>query len=358
METALLFLLTYAVSFGCGLLARKLRLTAPFLVGGMIGVAVFNVLTGLGRSLGWMSIMIQIISGAFIGIGVRRENLGDIKGYLLPALTMLLGMMVINVLMSLIIRFTGGIDALTAMISCIPGGVTESVIIADEMGAVVPVVAVLQLVRCVFAIILFPPLIERLTRKERAQNAINREKTTISNPIKDIKKREVPMWKRSLLTLSVAAVGGTVGYFLDFIPVSVLIFAMLAVVLANFLGLPVGLSRRIKFFAQTSTGVYVGCRVTLEFARQMGSLIVPIIALMAGYLLFDTLLGLLLHWIFKMPKASSLFSCIPAGVSDTALIAFELVEDCTAIAFLQVVRLVSCIVLFPLMIRFVLSLGF
>ncbi len=358
MESLLLFLLTFCVSFGVGFLARKLRLTAPFLVGGMIGVAVFNVITGLGNSPSWMSLMIQVISGAFIGLGVKRENLKDFKGLVLPAITMLLGMMLINIAMSLMIRLSGGIDSLSAMIACIPGGVTESVIIADEMGADVPVVAVLQLVRCVFAIILFPPLIERLTRKERARNSDNRGKNTVSNQNKDIKHSEIPQWKRNVLTLSIAAAGGTLGYFLDFIPVSVLIFAMLAVVISNMLGLPVGLSRKVKVFAQASTGVYVGCRVTLDFARQMGSLIVPIIVLMAGYLLFDTLLGLLLHRLFGMQKAAGLFSCIPAGVSDTALIAFDLVDDCTAIAFLQVVRLVSCIVLFPLMIRFVIGLGF
>jgi len=358
MESLLLLLLTFCVSLGVGFIAKKLRLTAPFLVGGMIGVAVFNVLTGLGRSPGWMSLMIQVISGAFIGLGVKRENLKDVKGLLLPAITMLLGMMLINIAMSLIIRLSGGIDALTAMISCIPGGVTESVIIADEMGADVPVVAVLQLVRCVFAIILFPPLIERLTRKERAQNSINKKENPTDIKKEDTDKKTIPQWEKNVLTLAIAAVGGTVGYFLDFIPVSVLIFAMLAVVTANMLGLPVGLSKKVKIFAQASTGVYVGCRVTLEFAKQMGSLIVPIIALMAGYLLFDTLLGLLLHRIFRMQKAAGLFSCIPAGVSDTALIAFDLVDDCTAIAFLQVVRLVSCIVLFPVMIRFVLSLGF
>ena len=358
MKQLLLFLLTFAVSITGGLIGKKLHLTAPFQVGGIIGVAVFNVFTGIGYSPSWLSIIIQIISGAYIGLGIRKKDLSNVRALIVPASSMLLGMMIINVVMSLIIRALGGMDLMTAMVSCIPGGVTESVIIGDQMGADVPVVAVLQMVRTVFAIILFPPLISRLTRKDRVVKPVDEIKEAKPiEEVEEISKKEIEPWKKTLLTLAIASLGGFIGSFLTFIPVSVLIFSMIAVVAANLLGAPVGLPRSIKRFAQTCTGVYVGCRMTIEFARQMGNLIAPIVFLMLGYLVFNTLLGLLLYKLFRIPKTEALFSCLPAGVSDTALIATDLVNDCTSIAFLQIARLTSCILLFPLMIQFVVSLG-
>ena len=357
MKQLLLFLLTFAVAVICGLIGKKLRLTAPFQVGGIIGVAVFNVITGIGYSPSGLSIVIQVISGAFIGLGIKRRDLTNVRSLVVPAAVMLLSMMAINVIMSLVIRMLGGMDLSTAMVSCIPGGVTESVIIADQMGADVPIVAVLQMVRTVFSIVLFPPLIARLTRKDRAKKPVEAVEIKPELENSESTEKELEPWKKTILTLAIASAGGFVGSFLTFIPVSVLIFSMVAVVIANLLGAPVGLPRKVKYFAQSCTGVYVGCRMTMEFARQMGSLIAPIVFLMLGYLVLNTLLGLMLHRLFHIPKTEALFASIPAGVSDTALIALDLVDDCTSIAFLQVVRLVSCILLFPLMIQFVVSLG-
>ncbi len=226
---------------------------------------------------------------------------------------MLVGMMLINIIMSLIIRSFGGINLLTAMVSAIPGGVTESVIIADQMGADVPIVAVMQMVRTVFSILLFPPLIERLTRKDRAAKPI--ETITIEPELENDEatpKKELEPWKKTFLTMAIACVGGFVGSFLTFIPVSVLIFSMLAVVIANLLGAPMGLPRKVKLFAQTCTGVYVGCRMTMEFARQMGSLILPIISLMLGYLMFNTLLGALAASCFPSQESRSSFLLHPS----------------------------------------------
>jgi membrane AbrB-like protein len=349
-EGAFWFLLTFCISLAGGFVARRLKATAPFLVGGVIAVALFNVFFGKGYAPHGLSFVIQVFSGMYIALGIKREDVKEIRTLALPAVVMILCMLGINIVMSLCMRLSDpAMDLLTAMVSSIPGGVTESVVIADQMGADVPTVAILQMVRSVFAIMLFPPLIARLTRKERME-------VETGNAKKSGTVKAPATWRKSLVTVAIAAIGGAIGNYVPHVPVSVLIFSMLAVAIANFCGVPVGVPSWMKKGAQVCTGVYVGCRVTMEFAKGMGTLVVPIILLLAGYLVFNTMLGLLLAKVFHLDKTAALFACIPAGVSDTALIAFDLTDDCTSIAFLQIVRLVSCILVFPQVIALVVSL--
>jgi uncharacterized membrane protein AbrB (regulator of aidB expression) len=50
-------------------------------------------------------------------------------------------------------------------------------------------------------------------------------------------------------------------------------------------------------------------------------------------------------------KGVSLFSAIPAGASDIALVASEMHYQSPAIALFQLVRLISCMTIFPIVIK-------
>jgi len=50
-------------------------------------------------------------------------------------------------------------------------------------------------------------------------------------------------------------------------------------------------------------------------------------------------------------KGIAMFCMIPAGVSDIALVASEMHYQSPVIALLQMVRLLSCITIFPIVIK-------
>lgn len=338
------FSISVLVSFLGGMIAKRLKVAAPLQVGGIIAVAVFNVIFGTATSVQGVSFYMQVVSGALLGCGMKRDKMADLRRLLLPAATMVLGMICINFFMGNVVRLTsgGGMDYLTAFICCIPGGVTESVIIADQMGADVPIVALFQLVRTVFSLLAFPSLIISLSRKEEKDECVTKPE---AKTVYDV--------KRVAITLIVATLGGVVGTFVP-LPASVLVFSLLAVSVLNVQTGIASVPRPFKSVAQILTGVYVGSRVTEAYVFSMAELVFPLMVMMALYLVCNTVLGLFLAKVYHQDKTTMLFACTPAGASDIALIASDYLEGAAgaSIALMHIIRLSSCIVLFPLCIRF------
>lgn len=354
MDTELLwhFLLTVLISAAGGFLAKKLRLSAPLLVGGLIAVALFSITTSMAHSYKWVSFILQIISGGLIGTTINRKNVLDIKKLFVPAIFMVSGMFLVNVLLGNIIYFLTSLDIITACLSTVPGGVSETVIIAETMGAEVPTVAVMQTIRQASSLLIFPNLI-RLIVRHKKKNPLQPELSEQPGTAKAgtvLKPKTHWTWPHFLLTCAIATAGGFVGKLFPNLPASTLIFSMLATSAVNIGYGHMYIHPNLKKCAQILSGVYVGSKITHAYFLQMQKLIVPIIVLILGFTIFFLLLGWLMSKIFHLELASMLFACTPAGASDIALVAGELTDNTSQIAVLHIVRLLCVLAVFPSLI--------
>ena len=79
-------------------------------------------------------------------------------------MVLLASLLAVNLLTGLLIWRISPLDPLTAMLSCVPGGMSDTPIIAADMGADAGKVAILQFVRMSAGIGVFPSLILLITK--------------------------------------------------------------------------------------------------------------------------------------------------------------------------------------------------
>lgn len=137
---------------------------AGALVGAMIATAVLNILSN-GRAFVAPSIKsaAQITAGLLIGLTIDARSLGDLKNIALPAIIVLLECAAIGgVLGWLLWRFLR-VDLATALFGSAPAGLSDMVLIALDEGGDPAKVMLLQLVRFIGVISIFPTLIKLIS---------------------------------------------------------------------------------------------------------------------------------------------------------------------------------------------------
>lgn len=150
-----------------GVIGIKLKIPAGALIGAMIFVGIYNIVTGQGNIPINMKILAQIIVGGMIGLNFNMETVYGLKDLIVPALILVLGLTVFSIFLGFIISKLTGLDLITALFSCSPGGLTDMTLIAEEYGAETPKVALMHLMRLITVITVLPVVINILAKYAR-----------------------------------------------------------------------------------------------------------------------------------------------------------------------------------------------
>ena len=339
------FLLTLLIGGAAGFALYRLKFPGGMIVGSIIGVSLLNILTGAALMPISARVAAQVVAGAFIGVSVSKEDLRRLRHIAGPAVTMLLGMLALNLASGYLIFLLSPLDLLTSLMSAVPGGMSDTPIISAEMGADASKVAVLQFVRLLAGIGLFPMMIGVIARKHHED----------TSPVVVQQPRNASRGSSGgevLLTLSVALIFGIVGR-VSGVPAGALLFSLLSVLalkLTTSLGV---LPKEIKRLAQVLAGAYIGSSVTYGDVLEIRYLAVPAIILVLGYVVLCIFLGYFIHKRFSMSFREAMLSVTPAGATDMALIASDLGIQSTDVVVLQIVRLVVVISVFPQLIHWI-----
>lgn len=350
----LLFFITFLVGSIGAFVATKLKVPAPFMVGSMIFVGIFNSFTSTAYVYPWSRFLVQVIAGGFIGISMDKEKIKTFKTMLKPALVMMIGLLFLNIVVGFFLYKTTKLDLLSALFAAVPGGMSDMSIISSEMGADTSTVAIFQLARLIGVISLFPLLIREVHKKIYPHQQIdsgNIESTKTTN----IKKHEVINLNETLISLIIAFAFGAIGK-LTSIPAGTMIFSLMGISLMRICKNKGFIPLILKQLAQILAGTFIGCGITKTLLYNLKSFILPVIIMVLLYIIFCALLGYIMNKLFKIDLITAMFCCTPAGASDMALIASDLGANTPNIALLQIIRLITVIVLFPSIIKFITSL--
>lgn len=333
-----LFLITFGVGLTGGLLFYRLKVPGGMMVGSIVLVSLFSILTGSASMPYEAKLTAQSLAGAFIACGTDWSDLKGLAKLLKPAVVLLSAVLVLNLLLGFLIWLCGGMDLLTALLCAVPGGMSDTPIIAADLGADAPKVAVLQFVRMSSGIGLFPSLIVFLTRGEpETESQTPRQ---IFRTIEKAQRTDVP------LTIAAALLCGILGSQLD-IPASTLILSMFGVIALKMVTGRARLPLWAKRLAQVLSGAYIGCGMTKADLLELRHLIFPAMIILTGYFANSILTGRLLHRMFGFPLKTAMLAATPAGASDMALISADIGADSRELVELQVIRLVVVVSLFP-----------
>ena len=333
-------LLTLLASLAGGMLFLKLKVPGGVLVGGIIGTTILSMTSGMAEMPYTARLIAQIIAGAFIGSSVDREDLAKMKTIYKPFLIVIASLLVVNLTAGTLVYKFGPLDRLTSFMCCVPGGMSDTPLIASELGAQMPPVVIMQFVRMVVGIGVFPGLILFVT-KDEGQTVV--EKTKQTGAKKKTAASSVPV---TIGTLLLAGVFGVIGRKLG-VPSGALLFAIITILIMKLAGVPIVYPKWIKRAAQVLSGAYIGCSVGLETLYMLPHLIIPAIIIIGMYMINAFITGNIIHKVCGISKRESMLMVTPAGATDMALISADIGVNSPNLIVLQIVRMLTVISIFP-----------
>jgi membrane AbrB-like protein len=304
---------------------------------------------------------------------MRKEDLVRIPGLLKPMFIMAAGFLILNIAAGFLMYAAGPMDLVTSLMSAIPGGVNETPIIAADMGADPPKVAVMQILRLIIGLGVFPslavfygrggsgkgPVFSGLRPGGKSPAGESPGGQAVPPPgIPGATKERRDKQRRGPALAATLGFGCAASYlgWLTGIPGMPFVFPILSALILNlifgFAYLPQGLRK----IAQVLSGCYLGSSLTPEDLLEMRLLALPLGILIAGYMLNGIITGKILEKSCGFTRAESLLITIPAGASDMALIAADMGIVNADISLLQVTRLLLVMSVFPQVINLILFL--
>ncbi len=146
---------------------KLLRLPVPSLLG---TIAVIGTLRGLGVELPlpppFLSLLLQVMIGIIVGSRITQEVAANLKGMLKPALVIVTWALSIVFLLGIFLANVTYLDIFTAVLSSSMGGLPEITMIALATNADVAVIIIIQTVRMLATIVVFPFILKSWMARE------------------------------------------------------------------------------------------------------------------------------------------------------------------------------------------------
>ncbi len=340
--------ITITVALVGSMVFRKLKIPAGSMVGAIVFVAALNLMTDICYFPRTIKIVVQAIAGGFVGQRIARRDLKELKRTVKPAIQLFCGIIGLTFVTGLFIMAVSPLTINTALLSSMPGGVSDVALISADVGADATQTTLLQLVRYLIALLVLPQAAQRIC--EKFADKEDADHTYILGK----KDPSVKTVSNAVKTITLALVAGGIGR-LSHMPAGTLVFALIATTIRNIKTdgntyFPI----RLRYVAQSCAGALVGCMVTTDAIRGIHDLMLPAVIVAVNCVMINYLLG---FWIYKtnpnLELSTCLFASLPAGLSDMALLSMELGGDAPKVAILQLVRYFATMAILPTLISLV-----
>ena len=347
------FLVTLLSAAAVGWVFFRFKIPGAVMIGALVGALALNVFTGLAYMPASAKFAAQIMAGAFIGCSFSRDDLKRLPMIAGPLTVILFTFFVLNMVLGFLIYWITPMDLLTSLMATVPAGMSDTPIIAAEIGADAGKVTILQFVRLVSGIAIFPSMISSYDRQV-SRFTVPEECNTAST-IGECTNSRIPRRLIVLITLAAAIAGGWFGQAIG-MPAGALTMSMIAVIA---LKLTMGFGSFPPFarrLTQLLSGAYIGCTMDGNDLAELRFLVIPMIIILIGYTVNCFAVGTLLHRVFKMERKVAMLAVTPAGARDMALISADIGVFSTDLVVIQILRMILVISIFPqiilLIVRF------
>ena len=160
------------IGTACGILAKRLKVPGGSLLGAILGVGAYSLVVKSHPLPEHFRSVALVLLGISLGPGLDRETLWKLRTRLPAAIFFILVFLGGCVALGLILHWFApeGIEAVTTILGCMPGGATGSMAMAPDVGADIKVVAALHLLRQVIVFATVPFILGFIARmfKSRA----------------------------------------------------------------------------------------------------------------------------------------------------------------------------------------------
>jgi membrane AbrB-like protein len=325
-------LATFAVGIAGGYAAKLLHFPLPYMTGSLLVTATLGLAGVPVRSLWQARAAGQFVTGAAVGTTFTPA--------ILVTIVTLLPLIMLGAVLSIMIGALGALmlmrmvrlDAKTALLAAMPGGVVEMGNVAARVKADPLPIMVLQTMRVGMTVCAAPFLVTWLA-EDGARHAVG--------------EVEVMSWLTMAGLMSASFVGGYVLYrfrtsncwFLG----SLLVMSGLGAA-----GLIHGrVPELLLIVAQVTIGTYIGTQYRHEFLTRLLPLLLSSLVSVPFALFMLALLALSYALLLGLPVATLILALAPAGIAEMALTGKVLGLDAALITGFQIVRIVMVVGLAP-----------
>ncbi|MCQ2445246.1 MAG: AbrB family transcriptional regulator [Mailhella sp.] len=343
------FLLTLAVGLAFGLIGYRFRVPAGTMLFPLFGVALMNILFDAAYMPPEARIFAQMICGTVVGSMISRESLRELPRISRAVCMLMAGYVVLAFSMGFLINRISTLDLATSLLMCAPGGASDIALITADYGGDTPTVLTMQIVRLITGLGLIPLIPMFLTRR-----LIDAECPDHSPGC--MPSRPAPRVDRGPHRLRDTALSGLCGIVCGLfgrwtgIPAGTIVFSLIGTLAFKII---FGIGCRSVFLRRGGMGLngcYIGSTICLADVLTAQKLIIPALVLIAGYLAYCLIMGMMMHRALGIELRECLLITSPAGATEMSLIAADMGIDCANIALIQMFRVVLVLLIFPQLI--------
>ena len=142
-----------------GLLLNMTDLPAGAMVGAMLLTVLSTILIRPAYVPPGVRTVVMTCAGALIGSGVGADDLIRLGEIIVPAAILVVVLLIANFVFGILIHKITKLDLITSLFASAAGGMTDMALISDTLGADAPKVAILQLLRLICVITMFPTVL-------------------------------------------------------------------------------------------------------------------------------------------------------------------------------------------------------
>ncbi len=351
--------LLHVFGFAGGLLARRLKIPAGGLIGSLLAVLLFNTISGAYPEYPLeFRVVIQMFAGLVIGCRFTRSDIRNLKLMLKPVVLLVLLLLLINLLFAFLMAQVSNVSLMTAFFACAPGGVSDLALVAADFGAEMEQVALLQLFRLVFVVIVFPPIMKKMfpTHATHAMHAMHigpamHSSADVSSSVGQIPSKSKSgrlMWM--VVSSMVAIAGGYVFNHINF-PAGAIVGAIFSIILLNLVTDKAAYPSYLKTAVQLLAGCYIGSKMTSQFLSEIPTLAIPLVVLILELFFMAFVTAYIIHKLTKLNFATALFSSTPGGITEMSIISEEMGLDTPKIVLMHTCRIIAVLSILPSLVR-------
>lgn len=318
---------TLIVAVAGGWIFSLIGIPVPWLLGPLTFVFIGSTVKG---SLFYWPSKIKSIGMILIGYTIGLALTGDAVKEIGKQLPYMFGMTTLLILLSAVIAYFiakwSQINYPTALMGSIPGGMTQIILMADELKNVnLTVVTVTQTIRLMMIVIGMPLVLAGIGSGEAKEVAITESSHSLIN------------WQ-TFVVLILCAVMAFVGKKIRFPTAFLLVPALVAAIMQGLQVELVELPITVLEFAQLLIGIFIGLLMKPKQLENKAKTIS--LALVSGVLIFISamLLGIFFAKVNALDLPTALLSLAPGGMDQMGAIAHAIDADLSMVAGYQIFR--------------------
>jgi len=153
------FIFTITIAALCSIVGKLLAIPAGILLFSMLGTICLNLFSNKAYIPQWTKRLAQVLSGAFIGCNINYNSFLEMKYLIIPSLIIVTGYFLNCFAVGTILNKILKMPIKESFLAAMPAGASDMALISSDMGAYSTDLVVLQIVRLVIVISIFPQVI-------------------------------------------------------------------------------------------------------------------------------------------------------------------------------------------------------